>query len=253
MLLIIIFMFFKKTSIQKDRFNLAILILSALSIFFASSLSFIFWNILPASFIQFPFRLLSLSIPCFALLSALAVSKTDKNKKIILGSVIALFTFFPSVIYLFPLSYQNFPDTFYSTNLDTTTVKNEYMPKWVKNIPTKIYESKIENLNGEEKINIDKISPNNIAFYTNLKDRRTIAVNTVYFPGWEASVNQKRTEISFDNPAGIINLDLEKGENRVNVYFTETPIRVLSNFISLLSLSSLLILAYLVKYKKLKI
>ncbi|OGH06464.1 MAG: hypothetical protein A2171_00855 [Candidatus Levybacteria bacterium RBG_13_35_9] len=253
LLLIIIIMFLKKTEIQKDRFYLSILILGILSVFFASSFSFIFWNILPVSFIQFPFRVLSLSIPCFALLSALAVSKTEKNKKIILGSVIALLTFFSSVIYLFPASYQYLPDTFYSTNQDTTTVKNEYMPKWVKSIPTKFYESKIENLSGDEEISIEKISPNNIIFNTNLKEKRIIAVNTVYFPGWEASINQKKEEVNFNNPAGIINLHLEKGENKVSVYFTETPIRILSNFISFLSLSSLLILAYLIKYRKFKV
>ncbi|PIR80138.1 MAG: hypothetical protein COU25_01665 [Candidatus Levybacteria bacterium CG10_big_fil_rev_8_21_14_0_10_35_13] len=253
LLLIFILIFSKKIEGKKNKLTVLILSIGLISIFLASSLSSFVWTLLPASFIQFPFRLLSLAIPSFALVAASAVSVTDKKKKIILGSVIILMAFFSSFIYLFPASYQYFPDSFYSTNQDTTTVKNEYMPKWVKNIPSSMYESKVQNIDGNEVINIEKISANKVNFNVSLSQKRIISVNTIYFPGWEASVNQNRTKIVFDNPAGIINLNLEKGENKVNVYFTETPIRILSNFISLLSLSSLLVLVYLIKYKKLKI
>ena len=127
------------------------------------------------------------------------------------------------------------------------------MPKWVKEIPTSMYVSKVVNTDGKEAVNIEKISPNKIIFQTFLSEKRTIAVNTVYFPGWVAFVNGKLSDIQYDSPSGIIQLSLEKGENNVSLSFKETPIRILSNLISVMSFGSLFLLLYFVKYKRIKI
>ena len=145
------------------------------------------------------------------------VSIFSGKTKIVLSLIVIVLISISAFTYLFPKSYQNFADTFYSTNQDTTTVKNEYMPKWVQSIPQVMATAKVENLNGKEVINLLQATPNKTAFSVLLTEQRTIQINTIYFPGWYAFVNGKPAEILYNNPMGLINLHLNKGANNVEV------------------------------------
>jgi hypothetical protein len=153
--------------------------------------------------------------------------------------------------YLLPKSYQSFPDSFYSTNQDTTTVKNEYMPSWVKEIPQVMATAKVQNLSGQEAINLLQSTPSKTIFSVFLSTQKTIQVNTVYFPGWYAYVNGRRAEIVYNNPRGLINLRLDKGVNNVEVEFKETPVRLLSDLVSIIGFAGLLTLVLMRKKFKL--
>ncbi|MGC8779642.1 MAG: 6-pyruvoyl-tetrahydropterin synthase-related protein [Anaerolineae bacterium] len=48
---------------------------------------------------------------------------------------------------------------------------------------------------------------------------------TNYFPGWQATVDGRPTEIAADPPDGLIGLDLPPGEHEVRLRFTATPVR----------------------------
>lgn len=243
-----IFIFTKKIRIEKHRLTVLFLIVGLISIFFSSFYSEFLWNFLPVTLIQFPFRFLSLAIVVFSFLLACIVSLLSGKNKTIMAGIFLILILFSSKSFLFPVSYQNYPDTFYSTNQDSTTVKNEYMPKWVKQIPTSMATLKVENLTGKETINVTKISPNKVSFTTYLPVARIIQINTIYFPGWEAYANGKKLNINYDNNQGLIEFNLNKGQNDVLVVFGETPVRIVSDLISLLSLLVLLSL-YFVKRK----
>jgi len=193
---------------------------------------------LPVSFIQFPFRFLSLAIIPTAFLAATLISVLKGKQKIIVGVVILALVFLSSKQFLTPSAFQNYPDSFYSTNQDSTTVKNEYMPKWVKKVPVEMAPSKIINLNGNEKINVRTITASKIEFDTFLAMKRSIRVNTVYFPGWNLYVNATKSNIIHDD--GLIDFNLNKGENRVSVRFEETPVRLVADLVSIFSLFILL-------------
>lgn len=244
--LTLIFMFTKKIEIKKHRLTVLLFTLGVISIFFATSPSTFLWNLLPVSFVQFPFRLLSIAILCASFLAACITSVLKGQVKVAVGISLLVLALFSSSQFLFPKVFQQLPDTFYSTNQESTTVKNEYMPKWVKNIPTEMASSKVVNLKGEEKINTKEITANKIAFDVYLPIQRTIQVNTVYFPGWNVYVNGRKSNIIYDD--GLINFNLNKGENRVLVKFEETPIRELANLISMVSL--IVLLAFLINEKK---
>ena len=184
-------------------------------------------------------------------LAACIIFVLPKKHKIFMTVMLLIIVLVYSLPYLKVTSIQNYPDTFYSTNQDTTTVKNEYMPKWVKNIPSSMYNAKVENLSGGEEINISEVSPNKTVFSVYLTKQSEIAVNTIYFPGWLAYVNDKKVDINYENDKGTINLILNKGENNVRVEFGETNIRNLSNIISVASLI-LLIIASFPMFKNMK-
>ncbi|HUD09747.1 MAG TPA: 6-pyruvoyl-tetrahydropterin synthase-related protein [Patescibacteria group bacterium] len=250
-LLAVVFVLLRKIQIKKHRLTLIMLIISTLSIYLASPLSAFWWKVLPSSFVQFPFRFLSLTIPSVSFLAACLISIFTGKIKIILSLIIIVLISISAITYLFPKNYQNFPDSFYSTNQDTTTVKNEYMPRWVQKLPQAMSGAKVENLTGKETINLLQVTPNKTVFNTFLTTQRTIQVNTIYFPGWYAYVNGKPTDILYNNPMGLIDLSLNKGLNNVQIVFMETPVRLFSDLISIISVGGLL--AFVLLRKKIKL
>lgn len=228
--------------IKTKNKNITILLIVLLALlFFTFSYSNIFWQLIPfTNLIQFPFRIVSIIIPVSAFCVAYLINKEKRQKRLLLVPIYLILIFISAWSYLFPKVYQNYPDTFYSTNQDSTTVKNEYMPKWVKQIPTSMANVKVENLSGKEAINITKNSPNKISFNADLSSETLVEVNTIYFPGWNTYVNGSKTKINYENPSGLIQMSLNKGNNNVLIEFSETTVRIISDFISLVSLFVLL-------------
>ncbi len=242
----------RKLKLFENKSVLFFVALSVVIIFMSLPISRVLWNLLPVSFIQFPFRVLSVLIVSVAFLSAVLTSQFKKNVKYILAILISGIFILSAIPFLTNTSYQNNPDSFFSTNQDTTTVKNEYMPKWVKNIEN-YNPQKIENLTSKEPIEILKNKPNQIIFEINNLEPVKIKVNTVYFPGWEAIVNGSKKEINYLDNNGIITLNLNSGENNVILKFKETPLRVTADLISLLSGGLLIVYLFLIiKKGKLK-
>ena len=250
---VLVFILAKKIDYKKHRLTLLFFTLAIVSAFFSSELSVFLWKYLPVSFIQFPFRLLSITLICGAFLTAAVINTVTNKYKVIVSVFLLMIIFVSAVPYIVPKEYQYFDDSFYSTNQDTTTVKNEYMPKWVKKIPSMMAESRVENLKGKEKINITKVTPNETAFNVNLSKQGKVKVNTIYFPGWVAFVNGQKTNIMYDNQQGVIMLSLNKGQNNVRVKFEETNIRTVADIISLISFIVLILLSLKIKNKKINL
>lgn len=248
-LLTVVFMLIGKIKIKQHRLTVLMLILAVVSIFFATSFSATLWQILPVSFIQFPFRFLSLTLICISFLSASIIFVLDKKYRALVAIIFLILTYFFALPYLKVDQFQNFPDTFYSTNQDSTTVKNEYMPKWVKRIPSQMYKDKVENTNGEDSINLVANTANKTSFEVDLNSANKVRINTVYFPGWSAYVNGQRANIEYLSD-GFINLNLNKGKNSVNVVFGETNVRMLSDIISAFSIVLLISLTFYLRKKK---
>lgn len=243
-LLLTILFITKKIAIAKHRLTVIFFIVGILSLFFSVELSKSLWNFLPASFIQFPFRFLSITILSAAFLTAVILSVLPKNLKFITLAILLLLLGFSAKPFLSPSLFFDKGDSFYSTNEGTTTVKNEYMPKWVKIPPSKRPDTKVANLNGQELINVTAVTPKKISFNVYLPTPRVIQMNTVYFPGWTAFVNGAKANIDYNNKGGLIRINLAKGQNSVQVIFSETPIRLGADLISLVSLAALLFIVF---------
>lgn len=245
---IVTFLFFmiRVIKVQKHRLTLLFFIVGVFSIFFASSLSASLWNLLPVSFIQFPFRFLSLTMLCVSFLGASIVSVFSGKMKIIIAALILILAIFSSKPFMYPKIFQNYPDAFYSTNMDTTTVRNEYMPKWVNKIPASIYKEKVEVLKGDGKIQNLFNNGNRISFNISSFTGTELQVNTVYFPGWKVKIDDREFPISYSNSNGLIRFKTPQGFHMTSVSFSETPMRILSDLISIGSI----ILLFIIGFKK---
>lgn len=240
----------KKTN--KNKLFLFSTIISFLIVFLVSPLSKFLWQVLPiTNLIQFPFRLLSLLMVLLAFQAGFLINNLNKVYKKVVVFIFLALIFISAKPHLSVNNYQYYPDSFYSTNMDTTTVKNEYMPKWVKEKNLVFTPEKVKNLTGDEKLNVTSISPKELVFNTYLTMERVIQINLAYFPGWNAYVNGVKHNINYEQN-GLINLKLQRGQNNVKVVFQETNIRILSDLLSIISMLGLLLVVYLIKIKKFK-
>lgn len=232
----------KDKSFLKYKLAVAFLALGFGSLLLAMPVTSLVWKVLPVSFVQFPFRLLSITILSTSFLSALFLSKFSGK---IIG-VFALFflisTFYSASSFLNPTQTFDKGEGYYATNMDTTTVKNEYMPKWVKRIPTERAVKKVESSIG--KLSNVEVRTNRIIFYTEANNTMLVGVHRVYFPGWTTKVDGKETSISYNNEGGLINLNVPAGRHVVEVAFLETPVRLASDIVSIVGFGLLLLYTF---------
>ena len=224
------------------------IIITIIAIFLSTPFSKVIWDAaLLTSFVQFPFRFLSVVVLGVSYLAAYSLSQIDNKYLPFAAFFYLIVIFFSAKDFIYPKTFQNYPDTFYSTNQATTTVKNEYMPKWIKEIPQNSYKEKVEILDGNGKIQNLLYNGNRISFNIVSSANTQLQINTIYFPGWNVEENGRKIPISYVNKNGAIRFKVAKGLNFVKVSFTETPIRLFSD---LISLGSLIVLILSVKYKK---
>ncbi len=251
MAVILATLFLRFRSKDKNIIKDTLILISFISIFLMSRLSSSFWSAVPfVSVIQFPWRLLSVIVFTASYLVAFVIDENKYKYKWRLASIIILASIISTILYTKPASFVDRPDSFYSTNEDSTTVKDEYLPLWVKEKPVIRADQKIIINSNNATINNINIKPNNYKSTINSFEDIDIFVNTIYFPGWQVKVNGHKTNIDYQNPFGLITFKLPKGNNEVIIQYTRTPVHLLSEVISTLALFLTLACYIKLKWKK---
>lgn len=223
----------KKETITHRFLVVSFFVLSVLTI----PVSSLLWNI--DSFtrlFQFPYRFLSLVIIIGALLTAIFCDSLKKPYRTMfsLGSILLLI---PSLLFSYTkIIRTDQPETFYSTNEATTTVANEYMPRWVREFPTQRASSEVEFYKGKGTFEHTDITTNKVVASIKTEEDSIVQINSVYYPGWGVFLNGVPAKISYDNPQGVIRVFVPKGEYRIITEFRETVPRFIATIISLMSL-----------------
>ena len=155
-----------------------------------------------------------------------------------------VFTFLSLKQYGASVEYFDKGEGFYATNMDTTTVKNEYMPTWVKEKPLLRAEQKIEIAKGDGEVQNIVFNNKRISFTLEAKSASVVRINAIYWPGWEATMDGEDTLIHYDNDQGIMNVNVPEGRHYFSLDFFETPIRLTSDIISFVSLITLIFFSF---------
>ena len=124
-----------------------------------------------------------------------------RQMSLLIGITLSIIAFLSSIKYLRPESFINRPPEYYQTNDDTTTVRAEYTPIWVIDLP---------------------------------KERpKTPQVH--YYPGWKIFIDGKETSIADPKSTNGILLPSVSPNISQNVKyrFTETPLRTFTNLLSI--------------------
>lgn len=219
---------------RKDKVIVFITLLFPLSVFLISAYSKPFWQFVPhIDIIQFPWRLLSIIVFTAALLSAFIA---DRIKKTWVSISLVSISILTTVTFIKPSQYTLFKDSYYSTNEDTTTVRDEYLPLWIKEKPK---ERANTNTIPDPNVIIVNEEQKGVNYHAQINAQKdsNLTLNTIYFPGFSAKIDSQEATINYQNPNGLINIKLPKGIHEVIIDYNNTAVHMLSELVSLLALS----------------
>lgn len=209
----------------------------SLAMFIAASLltqksSYFFWQFPPLSSVDFPWRIMGLVV----FFSSILAGFLSKSRFVFfIGIILVLLNIGNNFRLIRPEGFMVKDDSYFFTNDDTTTSKDELMPVWVREKPKQRYLNKAEVIKGNAEIKELKFNSKTIKFRILAKTPGLIEINTVFFPGWEIIGNGKAVEIDYHNPGGLIRFPFNYGETEISGKFRETPVRLFSDIISLSS------------------
>jgi hypothetical protein len=222
------------------------------SIFLSLPISLPLWTNTPLTrYVQFPYRLLILSIITGAWLSAYSFEFLSRNYRRIMGFICILISLSIVIWYQSNLIRTNHEEGYYATNEATTTVLDEYMPKWVKDIPQSREYIPYDIYDGNASFQEHRISTETIDLTVDATKDSMIEIHKLYYPGWGAQIDGIRVPILYDNQRGIIHVSVPKGTHRLLVEFRETPTRFLFDTVTVISIIGSVIYIYF--SKKIKI
>jgi hypothetical protein len=200
--------------------------------FLTNPISAMVWKILPTTILQYPFRLLCLLPIAAAFLGAYVLTSLKKHQ--LIGVVfLGIGVFITALPYLSPKEFFDRGDMYYANNFATTTVSNEYTPKWVEKQIFSIPQQKVEVTNGVVKELVSKSNLTEFVFVTSQSAH--VKIHTTYFPGWQVFVDNKEIPVSFRNEYGIMSFPMPKGSYTISARFGETPIRLAADAVSVAS------------------
>lgn len=217
------------------------------TIFLMTPFSAFIWKNIPGiSYIQFPWRLLSLVILIISFMAAFLVSDNvikNKNRRILLALALIIVCLSLNLGYAKAPFYHPRDDSHYLTRDNFTKGTNSpgdvFNTKWLSEPPLE-KSKKFEILNGQGEIEVKNIKSSTYSFLINLETDSIIGINTAYFPGWSAYIDGLKVEVI--NQKGIITLVVPKGRHFINVRFEGSNVRKISEFIFIASLVLLLLI-----------
>ncbi len=232
-----------------SRLHVAVFIISC---FFALPVSDFFWRLVPiAPYVQFPFRFLSVGMIAGAYLVAGIMEKRSGKIQVALiglAVIIVLTTVLPRV--KSAVIVERAPG-FYETNEDSTTVADEYMPLWVKVKPTQHTLRKTVMVKGLGTATLVRYSTRALEADVISQAGSTVILSTIYYPGWGVLVDDVPVPVRHNNERGLIEFEVPQGTHRVKAAFRETPLRLLADALSVVSVIGYLGCTYYVMRKKL--
>jgi hypothetical protein len=243
---------FVKTAFRKTvHFFSAVYIVSTL---LETKITQFFWEIVtPLHYLQFPWRLHILNTICGIILIGFFVFFLQHLK--IYQSKIGKLAFLGIMLFMIGMSVKE-SYSFFSAKSFTeakpaaaTTTGEEYLPKWVKQLPNNYPADKAEFLKGNGKIENIEWGYSQKSITVVSQQETKIQIAHIYYPGWIAYINNKKSDISYDNKFGQMEINVPKGTNNIVFKFERTWWRWLADIVSVIGLLTVVYLIY-INYRK---
>lgn len=241
-----IFIIQDRGNFRREILPLFFLCVTVVPLFFATSISSIFWPYLPISFIQFPFRLVSLSLVGGAFLSSYLLAHAKKSRPFwVIFTIITLVI--SGVPFMTPKSYTLYEEGFYTTNEDSTTVRREYTPIWVKEKPFEHASYPFMTSPAMGTVDVGIVNSKRAEVTLSLDGPGQLQFFQHYFPGWNAFIDGKQVPIRIEEKSGNMIVDYQSGNHTITFVFSETPLRLFADIVSLVSLVGLGVWVFLIE------
>ncbi len=248
----------KKKIIKEDSLiHLSLLFITASSLFMTLIKSQFLWDALKPvmSYIQFPWRLLSISLIAIGLLAGVIYTQIPKKLKT-LFFVLLLMSMFANIRYFQFDKYRDYSDTYsdYRSHILVENSNNlyDYIPQDVsiftkqgfylyKNpeiteIATPVRSFLTDDFTKQYQPNIISEESTKKEFSVELESPQTIMLNLSYYPGWTVYDNDKIINTE-KNKYGLVSFYLEKGSHTVSIRLEDTPIRFWSKITTIIGIT----------------
>jgi len=240
-------------SLQKNFAVLFFLILMfCIGIFMTHNKSAFVWEKIGIlRFTQFPWRFLSLAIFSASLIAGFVALQVSRGWQMLLVVIAVLLTVGFNFIF-----FQ--PETFYPNLTDQQKLSGElwvtqqkagildYLPKTAaepkEGAPASPYTS-----SGDALISSYIKKSNYFQFNAKVNKEVVMEVPIFDFPNWQVYIDNKNYPHSNNNLLGRIALNLAPGNYLIKGYFQDTPVRIVANVISLVSIFGLIVVYFLDK------
>jgi len=201
--------------------------------------SFIWERLAFLSFVQYPWRFLSIIIPITAFIGAYVSHHIRMRfwSIILIGaSVVFSYSYTRPVVYAprdgqYYTSRKNFTD-------GTSSMGNSFSTIWT-DWKSKRSEYLIEVTNGKKVRDFPRNSYLDKEFAVSSETGAEVYMPILYYPGWKVMIDQKETSIDYVTD-GTIRFTVPQGKHQVTVAFTQTFIRKCADILSVVTLVWLL-------------
>lgn len=221
---------------EKNKLAFFFFLLSTAAFFLMLEGSIGVWQKLPVlSYVQYPWRLLSLFLPSIGFLTAWIVSRWKIN---MFSVALAIFSIISVWSYTQPVMYAPRSDDYYLSRPNftdgTSSLGNSFSTVWSPWKKTRSPQ-KVEVVNGDAIASGLTTFPLEYNFNVVAKRESRIRINTLYYPGWKVLVNGKDVTVDYKQD-GTITFSIPSGRWQVLVHFTETTQRKIADIVSVFSL-----------------
>lgn len=235
-------------------------IFSFLTAFFLTiQLSRPIWDAIPEfKNLQFPWRwapVMELSL-CFLISGVF--SRGNYKKDVIMRLIVYLMITISVLSFITVFKSKPLPDKFMNKIADPIQFQLimdpviEYIPVWATSLEEILAEKerdRVSVISGAAMSQIIEWRSEKRAISVKASEPSLLRIATFYFPGWEAEIDGKKTEIHIEKDTGAMLIDIPKGEHLLKLKFEDTPVRHYSKIIWVLSILLLIIFVF---YEKLR-
>ncbi|MCL4366973.1 6-pyruvoyl-tetrahydropterin synthase-related protein [Patescibacteria group bacterium] len=228
---------------KKKRSLSMVIIISSLiimfSIFMINPRSNFVWKIFdPLKYLQFPWRFLSIVILFISLIAG-SVMLVVRNRlsvliwiSLVIGVIVLNFAYFKPEYFYFYTDQQFLQGTNWERQVTRSIY--DFLPKGAEKPPPGLAQSRYQIIDGETTVSNFNEGTNWITFNTQTKNRTIIRLSQYDFPEWQVTVDGKPIKINSRNTYGLITFMIGEGNHQVTVRLVDTPIRTISNVVSIL-------------------
>ncbi|MCC6159221.1 MAG: hypothetical protein IT350_14320 [Deltaproteobacteria bacterium] len=125
------------------------------------------------------------------------------------------------------------------TSGDTGTSRDDYLPRTVNEKPIETTDALAWVLETGEEPTITRVGPNRFRFDVSTSSPAHLLFNQFSFPGWEARIDGEDADTLIDNRHGAIIVPVPEGRHEVEIAFGSTPLRDSANRVSLYAIVAL--------------
>jgi hypothetical protein len=208
--------------------------LQGLSLFFSIPISAYIWRYFPGfPNLQFPWRWLVFSGLSVAVVSGNIFYKPEGifKKAIILIVFLMLFLSFYRIAKPFPLA-----DIDFWKNQSVAFAPYEYRPIWVRKPVTILPHVEKVQIEKGGKVVINDWKSNYRLLSVDTDNPARLRLSTFYYPGWQARIDGRRSDIMVHHESGSMIIEIPKGSHTVEITFEDTTVRHYGRIVSLVSL-----------------